>query len=139
VRVKPFIKSLQGIQAINECDENGLLLSCCIDNSVVNKQGEFNITKSNIFANDLLYQALLVWVRKQLGLGSLPTATVNWQVYQEIKTGQPFYLKLNVTENRKNKKISADVLFINSEKEILASAQGVQVTASASLNDLFKR
>lgn len=130
---------MQGIQAVNECDQDGLLLSCFIDPAVVNKQGEFNIRKSNIFANDLIYQALLVWVRKTLGLGCLPTATTSLQVYQEIEVGSPFYLKLKVTGNRKNKKISADVLFINSEKEILASAQGVQVTASASLNDLFKQ
>ncbi|WP_022941396.1 type I polyketide synthase [Psychromonas hadalis] len=132
-------ESLQGITAINHCDDKGLLLSCVINSSVKQKQGEFDVALNNVFANDLVYQALLVWVRKQLGLGSLPTATANWTVYQEVPVDQPFYLKLNVTANKRNKKIIADVELISADKQILASVVGVQVTASESLNDLFTK
>jgi polyketide-type polyunsaturated fatty acid synthase PfaA len=130
-------ETLQGISAINHCDENGLLLSCAINASVKQKQGEFDVTANNVFANDLVYQALLVWVRKQLGLGSLPTATVKWTVYQEVPVDQPFYLQLSVTANKRNKKVIADVQFISADKQILATITGAQVTASESLNDLF--
>ena len=130
-------ESLQGITAINHCDDQGLLLSCEINSHVKAKQGEFDVSVNNVFANDLAYQALLVWVRKQLGLGSLPTATAKWTVYQEVPVDQPFYLQLKVTANKRNKKIIADVELINENKQTLASIIGAQVTASESLNDLF--
>jgi polyketide-type polyunsaturated fatty acid synthase PfaA len=130
-------ETLQGITAINHCDEQGLLLSCVINSRVKAKQGEFDVTANNVFANDLIYQALLVWVRKELGLGSLPTATAKWIVYQEVPVDLPFYLQLKVTANKRNKKIIADVLLINADKQILATITGAQVTASESLNNLF--
>ncbi|WP_232772497.1 type I polyketide synthase [Psychromonas sp. Urea-02u-13] len=130
-------ETLQGITAINRCDEQGLLLSCVINSSVKQKQGEFDVSTNNVFANDLVYQALLVWVRQQLGLGSLPTATAQWTVYQEVPVDQPFYVQLTLTTNKRNKKVIADVQMINQQKQILASVIGAQVTASESLNDLF--
>ena len=130
-------ETLQGITAVNRCDEQGLLLSCVINSSVKQKQGEFDVSVNNVFANDLVYQALLVWVRKQLGLGSLPTATAQWTVYQEVPVDQPFYVQLTLTTNKRNKKVIADVQIINQQKQILASVIGAQVTASESLNDLF--
>jgi len=114
-----------------------LMLSCLIDAQVVAQQGEFDVTLNNVFANDLVYQALLVWVREQLGLGSLPSATASWTVYQEVPVGQPFYLALKLTTNKRNKKVLADVQLINQQKQILASVVGAQVTANESLNDLF--
>ena len=130
-------ETLQGITAVNRCDEQGLLLSCVIDSGISAKQGEFDLTATNVFANDLVYQGLLVWVRQQLGLGSLPTATLSWTVYQEIPVDQPFYLQLTVTANKRNKKVIADIEFINDNKQIFASILGAQVTASETLNDLF--
>ena len=130
-------ETLQGITAVNRCDEQGLLLSCVIKSDVQQQQGEFDVAINNVFANDLVYQALLVWVRKQLGLGSLPTATANWTVYQEVPVDQPFYLQLKLTANKRNKKVIADVELINEQKQILATIIGAQVTASESLNDLF--
>ncbi|WP_413698700.1 hypothetical protein ACLKMH_13910 [Psychromonas sp. KJ10-10] len=78
-----------------------------------------------------------MWVRKELGLGSLPTATAQWNVYQEVPVDQGFHLKLNVTSNKRNKKIIADVLLINKDKKVIAEIIGAQVTANESLNDLF--
>ena len=130
-------QSLQGITALNSCDENGLLLSCVVKSAVQQVQGEFDSTINNVFANDLVYQGLLVWVREQLGVGSLPSATAKWTVYQEVPLDQAFYLQLTVTTNKRNKKVIADVELINQQKQILASIVGVQVTASETLNDLF--
>jgi len=130
-------KSLQGIQAVNHCSPQGLLLSCKIDSAVLAEQGEFDLHSSNIFANDLIYQAMLVWVRKQLGLGSLPSSTLAWTVYAEVPLDHPFYLSLNVTE-QKGSAVSADIALIGADRKIYAQVSGVTVTSSAALNDLFK-
>jgi acyl transferase domain-containing protein len=129
--------SLQGIQSLLKCDDQGLLLSCLIPGSVKSRQGEFDLQVNNIFANDLVYQALLIWARKALGLGSLPGSTLSWTVYAEVKVDQAFYLQLSVREQLANK-IVADILLIDRDKQILAEISGAEVTCSASLNTLFK-
>ncbi|HEY7865139.1 MAG TPA: peptide-binding protein, partial [Psychromonas sp.] len=130
--------SLQGVQSLLQCDAQGLLLSCLIPRSVKNKQGEFDLQVNNIFANDLVYQALLIWARKELGLASLPGSTLSWTVYGEVKADQAFYLQLCVREQQANK-VVADIKLIDRNKQILAEISGAEVTTSASLNNLFQR
>jgi acyl transferase domain-containing protein len=131
-------ESLQGFVSIDAIDNQGLLMSCHISSQVKDKQGEFDLQSTNIFANDLVYQAMLVWVKKQLSLGSLPSATLAWTVYREVKLDQNFYLKLQVTEQQ-GSRISADILLIDNDKNIMADIKGAQVTSSESLNNLFNR
>ncbi|WP_019027445.1 type I polyketide synthase [Colwellia piezophila] len=142
--------SLQGISEILECNEQGLLLSCQVPEVASAKQGEFAVpclgnimgkNQSNIFANDIAYQAMLVWVKKQLGLGSLPSSTQSWTVYREVALGERFYLQLKVVKSSAKGKqrgsLVADIQFIAENKQVLSELKSAKVTASANLNDLF--
>ncbi|WP_442855130.1 SDR family NAD(P)-dependent oxidoreductase [Colwellia sp. TT2012] len=142
--------SLQGISEILECNEQGLLLSCQVPEVASAKQGEFALpclgniigkNQSNIFANDLAYQAMLVWVKKQLGLGSLPSSTQSWTVYREVALGERFYLQLTVVKSSAKGKqrgsLVADIQFIAENKQVLSELKSAKVTASANLNELF--
>jgi len=133
--------SLQGITAILECNEQGLLLSCQVPEIASSKQGQFPIKASNIFANDIAYQAMLVWVKKQLGLGSLPSSTQTWTVYREVAIGERFYLQLNVVKSsgrgKQRGSLVADIQLISENNEVLSELTSAKVTASANLNDLF--
>jgi len=93
-------------------------------------------TSQNIFANDLVYQAMLVWVRKQLGMGSLPSKTLSWQVYREVMLGEAFYIDLKVVEQTASKLV-ADIALISENKQILAQVYSAEVTISENLNNLF--
>ena len=130
-------ESLQGIRDIIHCDDKGLLLACKVPAVAQSKQGDFPILSQNIFANDLVYQAMLVWVRKQLSLGSLPSSTKQWITYAQVKAEQLFYLQLTVKEQN-NTKLIADISLISTENELLAEIKSAEVTVSESLNDLFK-
>jgi hypothetical protein len=130
-------QSLQGIQDIMHCDDKGLLLSCLVADAATEKQGEFPIASHNIFANDLVYQAMLVWVRKHLGVGSLPSTTKAWTVYREVNVNEAFYLVLEVVE-QSSSKVLADIKLVDAEKEVLAEIHGAEVIVSPSLNELFK-
>jgi polyketide-type polyunsaturated fatty acid synthase PfaA len=137
--------SLQGISEILECNEQGLLLRCQVPAIAVEKQGDFPLsnsgTQSNIFANDLAYQAMLVWVKKELGLGSLPSSTQGWTVYREVTLNECFYLKLTVVKSSGKGKqrgaLTADMQLISENNEVLSEITSAKVTASANLNDLF--
>ncbi len=137
--------SLQGISEILECNEQGLLLRCQVPAIAVEKQGDFPLSnsgnQSNIFANDLAYQAMLVWVKKELGLGSLPSSTQGWTVYREVTLNECFYLQLTVVKSSGKGKqrgaLTADMQLISENNEVLSEITSAKVTASANLNDLF--
>ncbi|MFB1015824.1 MAG: SDR family NAD(P)-dependent oxidoreductase, partial [Alteromonadaceae bacterium] len=133
--------SLQGITEILECNDQGLLLRCQVPEIAGIKQGQFPIEASNIFANDIAYQAMLVWVKKQLGLGSLPSSTQTWTVYREVAIGERFYLQLNVVKSsgkgKQRGSLVADIQLISEKNEVLSELTSAKVTASANLNDLF--
>ncbi len=141
-------ESLQGIKAILECNEQGLLLNCQVPEVASIKQGEFPISplnsaseQSNIFANDIAYQAMLVWVKKQLGFGSLPSSTQSWTVYRDVSLGENFYLKLTVVKSsgkgKQRGSLTADIEMIDDNNQLLSEIKSAKVTASANLNDLF--
>jgi polyketide-type polyunsaturated fatty acid synthase PfaA len=152
-------ESLQGITHVIECDEQGLLLACKVPEVAQQKQGDFAISDSpsgsllgpllgkthNIFANDLAYQAMLVWVKRELSLGSLPSSTQAWNVYGQVELNKVFYIQLNVvkssgqgiSQGNKRGKLIADINFISEDGLLLAEIKSAKVTASDSLNDMF--
>jgi len=136
-------ESLQGISAIVSCDEQGLLLACQVPAIATVKQGDFPLSHNNIFANDLVYQAMLVWVRKQYGIGSLPTSTAAWTVYREVATDEVFYLELKVAEHnldqRRGSKAVCDIQLIAQDMSVIAQVKSAQVRASKSLNAMFEK
>ncbi|CAA0124072.1 Phenolphthiocerol synthesis polyketide synthase type I Pks15/1 [BD1-7 clade bacterium] len=129
-------ESLQVVQQLLRCNDSGLLLQCAVPESARDKQGEFPAERSNVFANDVAYQAMLIWVRRQFGMGSLPSATASWTVYQEIKVGQAFFVKLDVDAASENKLV-ANIQLVDEEGQLLADIKAAEVTISESLNDLF--
>jgi len=137
--------SLQGISEVLECNSESLLLCCQVPEVATEKQGNFPLSysgeQSNIFANDLAYQAMLVWAKKELGLGSLPSSTTSWTVYREVLLGECFYLKLTVVKSSGKGKqrgaLTADMQLISENNEVLSEIASAKVTASANLNDLF--
>ena len=134
-------ESLQGINHVVSCNEQGLLLACQVPDIANAKQGDFSIEQSNIFANDLVYQAMLVWARQQYGLGSLPTACKQWTVYREVKAGEAFFLQLSVTQHdlneRRGSKVVCDIELIDKNQQLLAQISGAEVRASKALNKMF--
>jgi hypothetical protein len=133
-------ESLQGIKQILSCDDKGLLLACQITDVAAAKQGAFPVAANNIFANDLVYQAMLVWVRKQFGLGSLPSVTAAWTVYREVAVDEVFYLQLNVVEHdllgSRGSKARCDIQLIAADMQLLAEVKSAQVSVSDILNDM---
>jgi hypothetical protein len=136
-------QSLQGISHLVACNEQGLVLACQVPKLASNKQGDFSMSTDNIFANDLVYQAMLVWTQKILGLGSLPSTTRSWHTFANVQPEQRFYVSLAVvqapvkTAKLHNAKVIADVSVIDQQGQCLALVKGVEVTASDNLKTLF--
>jgi polyketide-type polyunsaturated fatty acid synthase PfaA len=136
-------QSLQGISHLVACNEQGLVLACQVPKLATKKQGDFSMSTDNIFANDLVYQAMLVWTQKVLGLGSLPSTTRSWQTFANVQPEQLFYISLAVlqapvnTVKLQNAKVTADISLLDQQGQCLALVKGVEVTASDNLQGLF--
>lgn len=130
-------ESLQGIKALVHCDEQRLQLRCQLNEKATEKSGEFCLSQSNIFANDLVYQAMLVWVRKQHDMGSLPSATGQWLMYREVENTEPFDLLLKVNSFSRNQ-LLADIQLIDQNGVLIAEVKDAAVTGSDNLKQLFK-
>ena len=127
--------SLHGLKSLLSCGPSGLLFSCHVDPSVVENL-EFPASIRNVWANDLVYQAMLVWVREQSGSWSLPSSTGSWVVFREVLPGETFYLRLTVKKAEKTKMV-ADISLVDERFQVLTEVQDAAVTISDSLKDAF--
>ena len=130
-------ESLQGIKHVHQLDESGLLIECVIEPSALSAQGEFLLADNNVLANDLAYQALLVWTSKIMDAGSLPTSTGQWQLFRDVKVGEDFFIKLTITK-QSGQSVLGDLLLIDQNNRVISKISAAEVTCSASLRELFK-
>ena len=134
--------SLQGIEAISFDDDNASTPSmwarCKLPHSVIAKAAGFDLAQasSQVFANDLVYQAMLIWVRKQLDLGSLPSSTLSWKYYQAPALNETFYLYVNNVLIKGNS-VKADISVLSHSGDVLAEITACEVTASENLKQAF--
>lgn len=131
-------ESLQGIKAWQVCDEHGLQLQCVISAASQTKAGAFPLAQSNIFAQDLVYQAMLVWLKKQYGVGSLPSATGAWQNYREVRADETFTLVLQ-SKTYHRQQFTADIFLVDSQNQLIAQITDAQVVANENLSELFQQ
>jgi len=130
-------ESLQGIKHVHQLDESGLLIECVIKPAALAAQGEFLLADNNVLANDLVYQALLVWTSKIMDAGSLPTSTEQWQLFRDVKVGEDFFIKLTISK-QSGQSVLGDLLLIDQNNRIISKVTAAEVTCSASLRELFK-
>ncbi len=130
--------SLQGIKSSFQHGEN-LWLRCELPKSAISgdktKGIALTASHANVFVNDLVYQAMLVWVRKHLGQGSLPSSTASWSFYN-VPTGKDFLIEISAVETN-GQRVSAKLNVLDVDGSLLSAATACEVTASESLNDKF--
>jgi len=113
------------------------VLGCTITNPNLEQQGQFHVGTTNLFADDLLFQAMLVWARKQYGAGSLPSSVAVIEQYRVAQPGEHGFIVVDV--NRHNEKsLQADVTLMTADGAIISRFKGAEITISQSLNTLFK-
>ncbi len=88
----------QGVRRIISLDESGVLLLCEHPGIPAQRQGQFPVKQVNAFLTDVMYQGLLIWVRRFKGCACLPLRTEWADVYAPLPFGRPFYVSLKVVE-----------------------------------------
>jgi len=126
----------QSIRKVVNHSDQKLTLICHLDNVSVKDQGKFLVGSTNLFATDLMFQAMLVWVRMQRDMGSLPLKFVEMVQYQDVPMNTDFYVSVDV-EAVTETSLKATVYLHDASGVVYAQANGAEVTISPSLNSLF--
>jgi hypothetical protein len=126
----------QGIEKVVNTSMKKLTLLCNLDKIKDREQGQFPISSLNPFATDLMFQAMLVWVREHRHLGSLPLKFLKVMSYKAIPNKEDFYISLDV-DSTSDTNMKADVVIHDQKGNVYSRAFGAEVTVSESLNSLF--
>ena len=126
----------QGIEKVINTSMEKLTLLCNLNKVKDKEQGQFPISSINPFATDLMFQAMLVWVREHRHLGSLPLKFLKVINYKSIPTHKDFYISLDV-DSTSDTNMKADVVIHDHSGNIYSRAFGAEVTVSESLNAIF--
>ncbi len=127
----------QGIEKVINTSMKKLTLLCNLDKIKDIEQGQFPISSINPFATDLMFQAMLVWVREHRHLGSLPLKFLKVMSYKAIPNKEDFYISLDV-DSTSDTNMKADVVIHDQKGNIYSRAFGAEVTVSETLNAIFK-
>ena len=128
----------QEIEKVLNISASKLTLQCRANDLSESDQGQFPAGSFNPFAEDVLLQAMLVWVRKTMDAGSLPLKIEGGEFFEKIPFNELFYVSLDVRESSSHKLI-ADLVSHDQDGKIYTRLIGAEVTISKQLNDKFRK
>jgi len=86
----------RGVKQILELNKEGTLLYCEHEGVDPNRQGQFPVKELNVFLTDVMYQSLLIWIRRYHDCASLPLSTEAVEIYKVLPFARPFFVSLKV-------------------------------------------
>jgi NAD(P)-dependent dehydrogenase (short-subunit alcohol dehydrogenase family) len=89
----------QGVKQVLELDEAGTLLLCEHPGIAPERQGQFPVKQVNAYLTDVMYQGLLIWVRRFKDCACLPLRTEWVDIYGPLPFSRPFYVSLRVVQS----------------------------------------
>jgi NAD(P)-dependent dehydrogenase (short-subunit alcohol dehydrogenase family) len=123
----------QGVKKILQLDDAGVLLLCEHEGVSDQRQGQFPVKDLNVFLTDVMYQSLLIWIRKFYDSASLPLSTDKVEIYRVFPFGKPFYVQLQVLKSDEFG-MQADITAFDSETgEVYMKSSEARVTLSRDL------
>ncbi|MEL4896340.1 SDR family NAD(P)-dependent oxidoreductase [Crocosphaera sp. Alani8] len=126
----------QGIKEILELDDQQALFTCNLSNISIIDQGQFFTQSFNPYTADMLFQCLLIWVRKVYNSGSLPLNLLSLKQFNSLPFNQDFFIKMSIDEHSTTKVVASAIAY-NPQGQVYLEANRMQVTPSNRLNSLF--
>lgn len=91
--------NFQGVKQVITLDKTGALLLCEHPGFAWERQGQFPVTSVNSFLADVMYQGLLIWVRRFHNAACLPLSTDWVEMVANLPFGRPFYVSVQVIKS----------------------------------------
>jgi len=102
------------------------------------EQGQFPIRSFDLYTADALFQAMLIWVRRQRDAGSLPLKVQTIEQFRPVPAGQAFYVSLDVKQCTKSRLV-ADVFAHDATGRVYTRMLAAEVTISKQLKKVFRK
>lgn len=127
-----------GFQSIKTSVQEGKHLRCQCYLSALKKswQGQFGLQYFNPYTADTLFQSLVVWVRRENRMGSLPAQFTTLRQVKSLPFDQPFEIILEIVASQGNT-TTANAVARTVEGETCLEMEGMQVVQSPRLKQLF--
>ena len=123
----------RGVKQIVKLDEGGTLLLCEHEGVDPNRQGQFPVKELNVFLTDVMYQSLLIWIRRYHDCASLPLSTEIVDIFKVLPFGRPFYVLLEVISSDEFG-MEADITAFDAETgSVYMKSHNARVTMSKEL------
>ncbi|MBS0042088.1 acyltransferase domain-containing protein [Shewanella sp. M16] len=131
---------LQGIESVVKFDDASLVAKVSLPHVALADCGDFvpNLTPkgSQAFAEDLLLQAMLVWVRLKYGAASLPSSIGEFISHAPFAFGDKGYLVLEVVKHS-GRALEANITLYHQDGRLSCEMNNAKVTISKNLNGTF--
>ena len=124
-------------QVINLSPER-LTARCRLPERDEGEQGQFPLRTFHPYVADVLFQCMVIWVRKHTGSASLPSKVQGVEQYRSIPADRPFHVTVNVKKSTKTGMV-ADVIAHDDIGQVYVRMVDAEVTISKQLNTLFAR
>ncbi len=128
--------AFQSIRSVLELDEKQLRCQCYLPTLDPWQQGQFQVQSFNPYTADVFFQGLLVWVRKQRGLASLPAQLKSLKQFKPLLFDQLFELSLEILAED-NSTVTANATARNASGEVCIQVEEMQVVKSPRLKERF--
>ena len=99
-------------------------------------QGQFRVGSLNPYVADVLFQGLLVWVRRRHDAASLPLATERAELFRPLEFDRSYTVSVAIRESAQHR-LLADVTAAADDGRVHLRLTGAEVTVSQTLNRLF--
>ncbi|MCG8335271.1 MAG: SDR family NAD(P)-dependent oxidoreductase [Proteobacteria bacterium] len=119
-------------------DKKRLTLACQAPKLTRRQKGQFHSDTFNSFADDVLLQALLIWVRNSFQAASLPLSIGEGNLYATTPFDEPFFVTMDVTSASENKLV-ATVCSHDEQGRVYTQLKNAEVIISKALNDKFMK
>jgi hypothetical protein len=128
----------QVVDRVIHLSDQRLTMKCSLPEIDEKEQGQFPVRDFNPYAADALFQAMLIWVRRQRDAGSLPSKVQRLEHSHPLLGSRPFYVSLEVKDNARAI-LTADVTAHDETGKVYMRMLGAEVTVSKTLKDQFRK
>ncbi|MDX2163344.1 MAG: SDR family NAD(P)-dependent oxidoreductase [bacterium] len=128
--------SFQGVDSLLHLSERGIRMRCVLPPVDDAYQGQFPVQAFNYFMADIGLQSIGIWSRHFYKMGSLPLRAAKGRHFRHGEIPPEFFVTMEVQAHSETN-VTAKITLHDAHDVVYLIIDGLEVTMSARLNDLF--
>jgi hypothetical protein len=126
----------RGVRRVVNLSPDRLTLQAELAPVALADQGQFRAGTLNPFVADVLFQGIVIWVRRMFNAAGLPLGAARGEQFRPLRFGTPYYVSIE-PQLRSGSRVLADVVAHDADGTVHLRLSGAEVVISDRLNGLF--